>query len=100
MEAALSTTNGPSLRCELSCITRATSSLPEPALPRISTRLLVGATRSRAARSWFMAGDLPIISELTTERSRSSRTSRCSLEASSARSVTSSSRSALKGFSM
>ena len=37
-------------------------------------------------RSWFMAVDLPIISKLTTERSRSSRTSRCSLEASSARS--------------
>ena len=69
MAAALSTTKGPSLRCDRPCITRATSSLPEPAPPRISTRLLVGATRSMDERSWLMAGDLPIISKLTTERS-------------------------------
>ena len=63
-------------------------------------RLLVGARRSMAPRSWLMAGDLPIISADTVERSLSSRTSRFNCEASSARSVTSTSRSALNGFSM
>ena len=47
-----------------------------------------------------MAADLPTISELCVDRSLSSRTSRRNCEASSARSVTSSSRSALNGFSM
>ena len=100
MAAALSTTKAASLRWERPCITRATSSLPEPAPPRIRTRLLVGATRSMDARSWLMAGDLPIISELTTERSLQLLDLALQLEASSARSVTSSSRSALKGFSI
>ena len=38
---------------------RAASSLPEPEAPEIMTRLLVGATFSIMARSWFIAGELP-----------------------------------------
>ena len=62
MAAALSTTNGPSARADLACITRAASSLPQPDGPVISTRLLVGATLSIAWRSWLMAAERPIIS--------------------------------------
>ena len=100
MAAALSTTKGPSARCDFMWMTRAASSLPVPDEPRIRTRLLVGATRSIALRSWLMAADLPIISAENVERSRSSRTSRFSFEASSARKATSTRRSALNGFSM
>ncbi len=50
IEAALMATNGPPSRGLRSCSRRATSSLPEPAGPVISTRELVCATRSIAAR--------------------------------------------------
>ena len=81
-------------------MTRAASSLPEPDTPRIRTRLLVGATRSIELLSWLMTADLPTISELWMLRSFRSFTSRLRREASSARSVTRLSRSALNGFSM
>ena len=100
MAAALRTTNGPSARADFTWMTRAASSLPEPDEPRMRMRLLVGATRSSALRSWLIAGDLPTMSALKLERSRSSFTSRFSCEASSARSVTRIRRSALNGFSM
>ena len=44
----LYTTVAPRERRERACINRATASLPEPGGPEISTRLLVGATRSTA----------------------------------------------------
>ena len=44
--AALITTNGPLLRADAAWRERAASSLPVPGAPVISTRALVGATRS------------------------------------------------------
>ena len=98
--AALMTTNGPLERVEAPCSVRAASSLPQPGSPVISTRALVGATRSIVWRSWFTTVVRPTIRSAWTERVLSSRTSRRSREASSARSATSTSRSALNGFSM
>ena len=59
MVAALMTTNGPPARLDWLWIMRAASSLPEPEGPTMSTRLLVGATRSIALRSWLIAGEAP-----------------------------------------
>ena len=63
-------------------------------------RLLVGATFSMVWRSWFIAGDLPITADGSGEIAFNSFTSRLSREFSSARSATSTRRSALNGFSM
>ena len=51
IDAQFRTTKGPGARREWAWMRRATTSLPEPAAPEISTRLLVGATRSIACRS-------------------------------------------------
>ena len=98
--AALSSTNGPLARAEALCRLRAASSLPEPSAPVIITRALVGATRSRVWRSWLIATEPPTMRLAVPERAVRSRTSRRSREASSARSATRISRSALNGFSM
>ena len=79
---------------------RAASSLPEPEGPTIRMRLLVGATRSTVWRSCAIATDLPISVAGSGASCFSCLTSRLSREVSSARSATSTSRSALNGFSM
>ncbi len=63
-------------------------------------RLLVGAIFSTAWRNWLSAGDLPTMPVCIGVKAFSSLTSRFSREVSSARSATSTSRSALNGFSM
>ena len=98
--AALMTTKGALARADSACRVRAASSLPEPGAPVMRMRALVGATRSIVWRSWFTAGEWPTIRLACTERARRSLTSRLRREASSARSATSTSRSALNGFSM
>ena len=97
---AVKVTNGPVVRRERAWISRATTSLPAPAGPVMSTRLPVGATRSIAWRKALIAGALPTISVGSPARSFSSSFSRLSRAASIARWTTSSSRSALKGFSI
>ena len=79
---------------------RATTSLPLPAGPWISTREPVGATRSTPARRPPIAALSPVSTVSGPARSRSSAFSRASAAASSARRTTSSSRSDLNGFSM
>jgi hypothetical protein len=74
--------------------------LPEPAGPVISTRLLVGAILSIIWRSCEAADDTPTNSASSPARSFNSCTSRRSRAASSARSATCTSLSALNGFSM
>ena len=98
--AALITTKGPLAREDAPWSWRAASSLPEPGDPEIITRAFVGATRSSVWRSWFIATERPTMRSAWTERARRSLTSRLRREASSARSATRISRSALKGFSM
>ena len=100
MVAQLSTTNGPSARRERACTMRATTSFPDPASPVMRTRLLVGATRSMAWRTWLMAGERPISSLSGPARSLNSSISRLRFAASMARATTSTRRSALNGFSM
>ncbi len=73
---------------------------PSPARPEIMTRALVAATRSRVWRSWLAACDWPTIRLACCDFVRSSFTSRFRRDASSARSATRTSRSALNGFSM
>ncbi len=63
-------------------------------------RLLVGATRSIAWRSWFITEERPTSCCATGVRCLRSRTSRFSRSVSSARSATRISRSELNGFSM
>ena len=63
-------------------------------------RLLVGASFSMVARKWFIVEDVPSSRLASPLFSRSTRISRRSLEASSARSATSTSRSDLNGFSI
>ena len=60
MVAALMATNGAASRFDWAWISRATTSLPEPGGPEISTRLPVGATRLIALRTWVMAALPPI----------------------------------------
>ena len=72
MVAALITTNGASARRELAWISRATTSLPTPGGPVISTRLPVSATRcDRVAHLLDRAGDaadqLAVVAELELE---------------------------------
>ena len=100
MAAALMTTNGPFARAESAWMVRAASSLPEPDGPTIRMRLLVGATFSMVWRSWLIAGEWPTSVVGSGASCLSSFTSRLSREVSSARSATSTSRSALNGFSM
>ena len=98
--AQLSTTNGPSARRDRLWIIRATTSLPEPAAPLISTREPVGDTRSTLARNWTMAWLSPVSVVSGPARRRSSAFSRASAAACSARRTISSSRSDWNGFSM
>ena len=100
MVAQFSPTNGPPARRERAWIRRATTSLPAPAGPEISTRLPVGATLSIDWRTWLTAEDRPINSASPPARSFSSWFSRFSRAASMARSTISRRRSALNGFSM
>ena len=97
---ALRTTNGPSARTEWAWISRAASSLPAPGGPEMSTRELVGPSRSMTRCRLAIAAELPIMRLAAPARARSSLTSRLSREVSSARSATRISRSALNGFSM
>ena len=101
MAAALMTTNGPSRAADSAWMVRAASSLPAPEGPTIRMRLLVGAT--------FSIGLAQLVDRRRMADQRrsapapsclSSLTSRLSREVSSARSATSTSRSALNGFSM
>ncbi len=80
MAAALITTNGPLARAEAARIMRAVSPLPEPEGPTIMMRLLVGATRSIAWRSWFITEERPTSCCATGVRCLRSRTSRFSRE--------------------
>jgi len=79
---------------------RATTSLPEPAGPVISTRLLAGATRSMIWRTWWMAAERPTSWVSVPARRRSSSFSRLRRMASIARLTASTRRSAANGFSM
>ena len=79
---------------------RAATSLPAPAGPVMSTRLLAGATRSMPWITSRSADESPIRSTSLPARSRSSSFSRLSRAASIARSISSKSRSDLNGFSM
>ena len=71
MVAALITTNGPSARRELAWISRATTSLPTPGGPLISTREPVIATRWIALRDLLdrrrAADQLALVAELELE---------------------------------
>ena len=98
--AALITTKGLRARCDMAWIVRAVSSLPAPDGPMISTRLFVGATRSIMWRRLFIALLAPSSSGASPLRWRSCLISRLSEDASSARSVINTSRSALNGFSI
>ena len=98
--AALMTTNGPSARADAEWMVRAVNSLPAPDGPTIRMRLLVGATFSMVWRNWLIAGERPIRLVGSGESCLRSRTSRFRREFSSARFATSTSRSALNGFSM
>ena len=100
MAAALMTTNGPPARADRPCRWRAASSLPAPDGPTIMIRLLVGAIFSIVWRSWLIDGERPTMLIGTGVSALSSLTSRLRREVSSARSATSTSRSALNGFSM
>ncbi len=66
-------------------IIRATSSLPEPGGPAISTRLLAGATLVMICRSCWQAWEWPIRPSGVRLWARSRRFSRRSCEASRAR---------------
>jgi hypothetical protein len=96
--AALITMKGPFVRAEWAWSARAVSSLPAPAGPMIRMRLLAGATFSTTWRNWFIDGDLP--TSVDGASCLSALTSRLRREVSSARCATSTSRSALNGFSM
>ena len=100
MVAQLRATNGPSARRERACNMRATTSLPEPAGPVMRTRLLAGATRSTAWRTWAMAPDWPNNSVSVPARNRNSSFSRRRRAASMARSTSRIMRFAVNGFSM
>ena len=63
-------------------------------------RLLVGAIFSTVWRSWLIDGERPTMLIGTGVSALRSRTSRLRREVSSARSATSTRRSALNGFSM
>ena len=98
--AELTVMKGLLLRDDRAWMARAASSLPDPDGPRIMMRLLVGATRSMVWRSWLMADDMPIRSNVSPLRSLRSETSFFSFDVSSARSAIRIRRSALNGFSM
>ncbi len=100
MAAALITTKGPLARADMSWMVRAASSLPAPEGPTTRMRLLVGATRSMVWCNCDIAAEPPTSLAGTGDCCLSCLTSRLSREVSSARSATSTSRSALNGFSM
>jgi len=99
MPAALMATNSPLARGLAAWIMRATVSLPEPAEPVISTRLLAGATLAIICRNCWAARDRPIRPSGVRAWVRRRRFSRRRLADSMARSTISNSRSDLNGFS-
>ncbi len=99
MPAALTGTNSPFARWLEAWISRAEVSLPAPAGPVISMRLLAGATLAMVWRRCWAAAEPPGKPSGVALSVRSRRFSRFSDADSSARSTTSSSRSDLNGFS-
>ena len=97
--AAEMATNSPRARGLPSWISRAVSSLPAPGGPAIRMRLLVGATREIMLRSCPAAAERPTSPSGAMAWVRRRLFSRFSEADSSARSISSSRRSALKGFS-
>ncbi|MCY1401541.1 hypothetical protein D9M71_166620 [compost metagenome] len=97
-------TNGCAWRLLKSCRQRATSSLPVPVSPSISTLAEVSATLAINSRRFCMAGERPMMRPSRELRSASCRrkekTSRARLRCSRARRTTSTRRSGEKGFSM
>ena len=87
-------------RLEAAWTMRAVNSFPVPGAPAISTRELAGPTLSITWRSWLALVERPTTRSAVSERVFSSTFSRFSRDVSSARSATSTSRSALNGFSM
>ncbi|KFF34154.1 hypothetical protein G039_0319170 [Pseudomonas aeruginosa VRFPA01] len=83
---------------------RASSSLPVPVSPRISTLAEVSPTLAISSRSAWIAGERPMIrcarSCLPANWRRNALTSRASPRCSRARRATSTRRSGEKGFSM
>ena len=76
MAAQLTFTKGLARRSLASCTARATSSLPVPLSPVISTRAPVGPTRRTCSRIACTGMDSPTISARLFTLSRSARTSR------------------------
>jgi hypothetical protein len=97
---AFTTTKGALARVEFAWIIRAVSSLPEPAGPEMRMRELAGPTRSISRRRLAIADEAPTSCISPPAFERSSAISRRSRDASSARSTTRISRSALNGFSI
>ena len=83
MAAQLTATMGWRLRCDWAWMVWATSSLPVPWPPRMSTQASVGATRSICARSCCMSGLSPMSRTRSGPLARKSRFSRSSRETSS-----------------
>ena len=81
-------------------MSRAASSLPEPAPPEMSTRELAGPSFSMMRLRFPTADDEPTMWSAAPPRALSSLTSRLRRDVSSARSATRIRRSALNGFSM
>ena len=70
--AQLTCTNGPAATRDVRWISRATSSLPVPLSPRMSTVALVGAARATSARSRFIGSLSPRRTDSTSTRRLSS----------------------------
>ena len=98
--AQLTSTNGPACRAEKTWIARATSSLPLPFSPWISTRPLVGAAVAICSRSTRNTTLSPTISVRWSRLARSAAFSRSSRACSRARLTVSSTFSRDRGFSM
>ena len=79
MAAQLTLTNARAARADRLWIARATSSLPVPVSPVISTVESVRATLATRASTGCSAGDVPTISSNIDVRSTSSRSARFSL---------------------
>ncbi|MCY1180604.1 hypothetical protein D9M73_210600 [compost metagenome] len=100
---ALMATNGPSRRDDRSCSARATTSLPAPVSPRISTSALVAARAPICSRRRAIGAQCPTRRALSCWRSlkarRRLRLSSTSLRNDKARRTLSSKASLAKGFS-
>ncbi|MCY1371819.1 hypothetical protein D9M69_589870 [compost metagenome] len=100
---ALIATNGPLRRLDKSCSARATTSLPAPVSPRISTSALVAARAPICSRRRSIEGEWPTSRVLSSLRSlkanRRLRLSSTSWRRANARRTLSSRASLAKGFS-